>query len=125
MPHRVHVGESVLHGRGVFATHAFDVGELIETCPVLVLEPDDLEHIEETAIRGYYFEWDDGSGGLALGLGSLYNHSSTPNATVEADYDDAVIRYTAIRPIATGEEITIDYTGGGTDDDLWFDPVDT
>jgi SET domain-containing protein len=47
---------------------------------------------------------------LALGYGSLYNHSYHPNAR----YDDAAGPtkvFTALRDIAAGEEITVNYNG--------------
>ena len=119
----VYVGESERHGRGVFAARPFAEGDLIEACPVLVFPADEVEHLERTSLRGYYYEWDDDGVGLALGLGSLYNHSASPNSHTEVDCESGEVRYYAARGIPAGEEITIDYTGGNGDpDDLWFDP---
>ena len=121
------VDNSAVHGRGVFAGRRFVEGELVEACPVLVFPADEVEYLEQTALRGYYYEWDEEGGvGLALGLGSLYNHSATPNARTEVDCDEGFVRYFARRDIEAGEEITIDYTGGhGDASDLWFDPAET
>ena len=57
---------------------------------------------------------------LALGQGSLYNHSSHPNAHGEPRLRERVIEFTAARPIGRGEEITIDYRGSETDRQVWF-----
>ena len=46
---------------------------------------------------------------LALGLGSLFNHSSTPNIHYQTDSDALRIRYYAARDIAAGEELTFFY----------------
>ena len=110
-----------MHGRGVFATRRFAAGEIVEECPVLVFAEEDWELLEQTSLRGYYFEWAGGGVGLALGLGSLYNHSSSPNARAELDHDGALVHYRSLRTIEPGEEITIDYTGGESVE-LWFQP---
>jgi SET domain-containing protein len=55
---------------------------------------------------------------LALGYGSLYNHSYDPNATTLERGDELVI--TATRDIAKGDEIFINYMGTATDG-VWFD----
>ena len=66
-------------GRGVFARRSIEAGEVIETCPVLVLPADSVEDVS-AGIGGYVFEWGHGKLALALGYGSLYNHSYRPNA---------------------------------------------
>jgi SET domain-containing protein len=54
-------------------------------------------------------------------MGSLYNHSYTPNAVYAKQYDQLIITYTALRDIAAGEEILINYNGRPDDlDPLWF-----
>ena len=45
---------------------------------------------------------------VALGYGSLYNHSYTPNAHY-VDVDQCRKRFVALRDIEAGEEITINY----------------
>lgn len=119
------VAPSAIHGTGVFARRDFTPDDLIECCPVVVCLASDEELLEQTNLRGLYFHWEDDGLALALGYGSLYNHSWKSNARYEHDYDAAVIRYFAVRPISAGDEITINYTG---DPDgvapLWFDPVE-
>ena len=102
-------------GRGVFARRAIREGELIERVPVLVLPLEEIRDAEGwTGLAGYCFLWGEGTVALALGYGSLYNHSFRPNAR----YDDEPQRaklYSAIRDIKAGEEITINYNGEPTD----------
>jgi SET domain-containing protein len=96
-------------GRGVFARRPIEADEVIETCPVLVLPAGSVED-SSAGIGGYVFEWGHGKLALALGYGSLYNHSYRPNAR----YTDLAGRtklFTAIRDIAAGEEITVNYNG--------------
>ncbi len=118
----LYVAESELHGMGVHARRAVAEGEEIERCPVLVLPAEDLDAISDTALAGYWFDWSDGDGALALGYGSLYNHSFTPNARYFHEHDDGVVVYVALRDIAAGEEITINYNAEPEcTDPLWFD----
>jgi SET domain-containing protein len=51
---------------------------------------------------------------LALGYGSLYNHSYRPNARYDDDAQAAMV-FLALRSIAAGEEITINYNGDPED----------
>jgi len=102
-------------GRGVFARRGIRAGELIERVPVVVLDANELRNGEGwTGLASYCFLWDTGRYALALGYGSLYNHSYQPNAR----YDDAgrmTKVFTALRDIAPGEEITVNYNGDPDD----------
>jgi uncharacterized protein len=96
-------------GRGVFARRTIEADEVIETCAVLVLPVGSVEDFL-AGIGGYVFEWGRGKLALALGYGSLYNHSYRPNARY-VDLAGRTKLFTAIRDIAAGEEITVDYNG--------------
>ena len=114
---------SEIHGLGVFARRPFAADEVVEVCPIVVCPAPDETHLEQTNLRGLYFHWDDDAVALALGYGSLYNHAWDPNARYEADADAERIRFVAVRPIACGEEITVNYTGEPAGvGDLWFEP---
>lgn len=118
---KVRVGESDIHGIGVFATASIDTGDIVEVCPVLILDAGDIALVDRTRLYDFYYGWPEGQGALALGYGSLYNHSADPNADYEKDPWGQVIRVRALRPIAEGEEVTVDYSRGGTNP-LWFSP---
>jgi SET domain-containing protein len=98
-------------GRGVFARRLIRQGEVIERVPVLVLATEEVKDCQSWAgLAGYCFLWGKGTLALALGYGSLYNHSYHPNAR----YDDEGAQtkvFTALRDIAAGEEITVNYNG--------------
>lgn len=104
-------------GRGVFATRRFRKGEEIERCPMLIAEPDRGDDLESGA-EGYVFGWADGRTALALGYGSLYNHSYDSNATTLETGDELVV--TATRTIEVGDEIYINYMGTAQEG-VWFD----
>ena len=97
-------------GRGVFAGRAYRKGEVIEVCPVLTLAEGTVE-AALGALDRYLFKWGKAEDRLAiaLGYGSLYNHSPDPNArfTPRIATDEIVFR--ALRDIAEGEQILINY----------------
>lgn len=118
----LYVADSPLHATGVFAGRDFAADEVIETAPVIVFPADQLEHVDQTSLHGYYFAWADDGGGLALGFGSLYNHSFAPNARYETDWDGGVVVFSALVDIAADEEILINYNGDPESQEaLWFD----
>ena len=107
-------------GRGVYARVPIPVGTVFERAPLLVMSSKEaLEGEHSNLMPAYVFEYGKGKVALALGFGSLYNHSYSPNAR----YDDAgsqVKEYRALRDIKKGEEITINYNGA---EDV-MDPVE-
>jgi hypothetical protein len=110
-------------GRGVFAKTLFQQGELLESAPVILIPAAHCEQLTGTVFDDYTYAF----GGeperlaLALGLGSLINHDYQPNAVYIKRYEEQRIDYFAIRPIAVGEEITINYNGSPRDGaPLWF-----
>lgn len=107
-------------GRGVFATRSFAKGDEVERCPMLIAEPDRGDDLESGA-EGYVFGWGDGRTALALGYGSLYNHSYDPNATTTETVDELVI--TATRKIRKGDEVYINYMGT-EQDGVWFEVLE-
>lgn len=110
-------------GRGVFAIASIRQGEVFDRAYALVIPDEQWPHIERSLLVNYCYAWGN-EGALALGAGSLYNHSYTPNARYIRRMDELVIDYVALRDIAPGDEITINYNGA-TDDrsPLWFEVV--
>jgi uncharacterized protein len=119
----LYIAPSDLGGRGVFTAAPIFKNDLIEVCPVIVLNDGDVTHIDKTALYDYYFQWGDDQKGcvIALGYGSLYNHTAPSNADYFMDYDEQTIEIRAERDIEAGEEITINYHGDPTDTTpTWF-----
>lgn len=110
-------------GRGLCAAQAIRAGQLIESCPVILLDDTERRKYEGTRLKPYFFCWqehdpDTWTAAVALGGVSLCNHSSTPNAGIDFMHERLEIELRARRPIEPGEEITFDY---GTE--LWFEAV--
>jgi SET domain-containing protein len=100
-------------GRGIVAGRRFHEGELIERIPVIVIPPHEWELVSTSVLSAFCFSWgDDGeSTAIALGHGSLFNHSYEPNAFAELRMRQRLIEFRALRDITDGEEITINYNG--------------
>ena len=112
-------------GRGVFARRAILKGEVIERVPVLVMTEDEYaQGLSQTPLKDYCFGWGTDQVALALGYGSLYNHSYKPNARYE-DVGPATKAFVALRAIAAGDEITVNYNGRpGSRAKVWFDVLE-
>ncbi|MGL6097059.1 MAG: SET domain-containing protein-lysine N-methyltransferase [Fimbriiglobus sp.] len=98
--------------RAVFAAAPIRAGAVIETCPVIRVPAGELDPGQTCTLSDYVFvsRPDPAHGDvllIALGFGSLYNHSDAPNARFVVRDDALVI--TAARAIAAGEEVTFDY----------------
>ena len=115
-------------GRGVLADAPIGKGELVERSPVLVIPPQDRAAADATVVFTYVFMWEhgtveedlyrhEGRSAIALGYTSLLNHSYAPNCEFIRHIDDLAIDLVALRDIAAGEELTIDYQMT-----LWFVP---
>lgn len=112
-------------GRGVFCIEDLSSDSIIELCPVIIINPKDTAAIHKTSLHDYYFIWDleANSSAIALGFGSLYNHSESPNADFIINRADKEIKIVSLRDIPAGEEITINYISNkNAGFNLWFDP---
>lgn len=111
-------------GRGVFTDEDIKAGDLIEVCPMLVLPAKDRKFIDQTKIFNYYFLWGDThkQSALALGFGSLYNHSRSANADYESYYEEEELHVICYRDIKAGEEVTINYNNDPNSQEvMWFE----
>ncbi|KZT64622.1 hypothetical protein DAEQUDRAFT_601696 [Daedalea quercina L-15889] len=115
------IGYSVEKGRAVYAARFLEPQTVVEISPVLLFTSTEYEeHGRYTVLDHYTFRWRDGRMALALGLGSLFNHSQNPNVSYTLDHDTDSIRYTTTRRIEEGEELCIFYGHK-----LWFDAADS
>ncbi|MDT8861412.1 SET domain-containing protein [Alkalihalobacillus sp. MEB130] len=112
--------------RGVFATRDIAKGELIHEAPVLPYPNEQDILIEHTVLADYVYEYGINHGAIVLGYGMLFNHSYTPNANYEINFDNHTFSYYAFRDIKLGEEILINYNGEvDNQEPLWFNKENT
>ena len=111
--------------RGVFAKRDIKKGELLHEAPVIAYPNEEHVHIEKTLLADYAFEYGINHTCLLLGYGMLFNHSYTPNATYDINFDQHTFDFFAYTDIKAGEEITINYNGEvDNEDPLWFNKED-
>jgi SET domain-containing protein len=97
--------------RGMLASRAIKAGEVVERCPVVLVDAPEHEHLVRTVLANYYFDWDRRHMAIVLGYGSLINHSFAPNAKYRYDYRNKYLVFVAVKPIAAEEEVTVNYNG--------------
>lgn len=120
----LYIMESATRGKGVFAGEPISEGDIIEVCHIIKIPKSELPIIHKTALHDYYFLWGENleEAVIALGFGSLYNHTVWSNADFILDLENETIDIVALRDIAAGEEITLNYHGeSGDEEPLWFE----
>lgn len=118
----LYILDSEERGRGVFTSIEINVGDVIESSPVIICDSVDKKLVHKTSLHDYYFSWGEKECAIALGYGSLYNHSETPNAEFILDFENKCIDFEAIKPIKPGDEILINYhSDEDTKFEIWFD----
>jgi uncharacterized protein len=94
-----------LKGRGIRAQDFIHQGETIERCELVFLNPHDVQG----NLEAYVYQYSPRSLVIALGNGSLYNHSDEPNAEFYFNRKRKQLIIRALRSIRPGEEVSIDY----------------
>lgn len=118
---KITVKDTPKMGRGVFASENIKTGEVVEVAPILILQFEDFVDTRWNFLFEYYF-WMDDEVVLALGYGSLYNHSKENNAEYEINIKNKSITFKAKKEIKKGEEIFFNYKGSATSKaPLWFE----
>jgi SET domain-containing protein len=106
---------------GVFAIDDIKEGEIVEVAPLIVLKFEELIDTNWNTLFDYYF-WMDDYVVLALGYGSIYNHSENSNIEYEIMADKRMIKFIANKNIKSGEELFFNYRGKDeSKTPLWFE----
>lgn len=121
---KIYLSPSAISGRGIFARTKIHKGVIIEESPVIVVPKIEIANLDQTQLFNYYFAWgeDYKSGAIALGYGSLINHSYQPNAKYIKLLNQNLVHFVALRDINQDEEVLVNYNGHpGDRTPLWFD----
>ena len=112
----ISVRHSSIHGRGVFADFPIAAASPFHVAHLLVFEPEQQAALEGTAAAHYVFHISDEPGdpprtrtGLAMSPISFINHARPANTAFTVNPSAQTITFSALRDIAEGEELTIDY----------------
>ncbi|KAG0330746.1 hypothetical protein BG000_011536 [Podila horticola] len=97
-------------GRGVVTSVPIAARTTIDLSPILLFPTEEYTHHGQfTQLDHYTYRWLGGMA-LAMGLGSMFNHSKDPNVGFQRDFANKMIR-----DVAAGEELCISYGPN-----LWF-----
>lgn len=104
-------------GRAVHSAVFYWPGDIIEVCHVIIVgnDPDNPRALYNSWAYNWY-----GQCAIALGNGSLYSHSYTPNANWRCNRRARTITIFALKDIALGDEITLNYNGVGSMEPVGF-----
>ena len=104
----VEVRPSKVHGRGLFTTRGFILGELITKTPAIWVPKHEVP--EGHTLWPYTFDHEDS---FLIGLGdvSFVNYSDYPNAEIIYNTPTQEIFLNATKIIYGGDEVFIRYTG--------------
>lgn len=125
----VYVGKSrILNaGRGVYAKCDIKKGEIIERSPIIEISQHDKSNLKESILVTYFFYFGKKKERLAiaLGFGSIYNHSDKPNITYKIKPKEELIEFIALDDIKKDDELTFNYHNSsnlrGKKRPLWFE----
>lgn len=94
-------------GRGVFSTKKIKKGDLIFIDPILLIKEN---HISvKSIVYSYWYAFDKKHNCLALGKGSLFNHSLTPNVKGKLNKKNKTLSFFALQNINKNEQLFINY----------------
>jgi SET domain-containing protein len=110
VPTKIEIKESPNKGLGVFAKEKIFKGEIIETSPLIELKVPFTSDVLSDYRFGYPRNGKNQIFVVALGYGSLFNHSDQNNADWK-DGKPMTFEFFALRDIEPGEEICTKYGG--------------
>ena len=109
-PPHLTIRESAIAGRGLFTTRPLTAGETLFIVTGEVVDESEALRREREE-DNWYIYWNHADHYIDAadsGMGRYVNHCCTPNA-VTVPRDNASVTLVAMRDIAEGEELTIDY----------------
>jgi SET domain-containing protein len=128
LSNKIYISKSIIPnaGRGVFAKRDIKKSEVIEKSPIIEVSPHDMANINGSILLTYFFYYgkNKNQSAIALGFGSIYNHSYKPNISYKIYSKEGFIEFIALRDINKGDELTFNYQGGSKQNGkkpLWFE----
>ena len=94
-------------GRGVFASKNYKKGDVVSTCPVILVPKSEIT--KNNLLYLYVYSWNTRYYALSLGLGSLFNHRTQSNIDFNKDKNSDSLIFTAKKEIKKGDQLFINY----------------
>jgi hypothetical protein len=117
---KIILGNSKVHGRGVFAIQGIPIGDIIERCPMIQMEYRSKYQLDPQIFNYLYAQPPCKCNEcqkhgmimhMVLGYGMMYNHQDNPNAKWKFNYSQLFADVIAVQPIKKNEEIFLSYGG--------------
>ena len=115
LPIYVSSSENLNGIRCIKAARNIKAGELIESCPVILIPTKQFDFFNKTVLASYDYDWNDEWGAFVLGYCVLTNHSFAANTIYKRNYEEKKMEYYAEKDIQKDEEILINYNGDPDD----------
>jgi hypothetical protein len=98
-------------GRGLYATHDLQPGQIIFSAELLVLSAEGTLKLQATELRDYVFTYNATQDCLVLGDGELFNHSDSNNVGFKLGKhgERTVMYFYALQPIEANQQLFINY----------------
>ncbi len=96
-------------GWGGFCSKSIPKGKVFNVTTLLVLSAREAKLMSESSLEAYWYEFGSRGRAIALGLGSILNHSDDPNCSYHFSKKKRTLSFYAIRDIPAHEELTHDY----------------
>ncbi len=101
-------------GRGLIAKFDLDRGQVLFVAPTIRVPKDEYDnHCKFSVFEDYLFHGKSGDYHLCLHLGSIFNHSATPNVNWKLDEKEGTITFTQWTPCKAGDDLFINYGAWG------------
>lgn len=115
-------------GKGAIAKKHIKKGTIVDVAYVIPIPNKEYEKVSKTVLYNYCYIWEDPKhkpeykNAITLSISQFINHSYQPNLKYLYDYKDKSIEFSAIRDIAQGDELTVNYNGLVEDHSpMWFE----
>lgn len=96
-------------GWGAFCSKKIPKGKIFNVTTLLVLSAREAKLMSESSLEAYWYEFGARGRAIALGLGSILNHSDEPNCSYHFSKKKRTLSFYAIKNIPAHEELTHDY----------------
>lgn len=95
-------------GYGIFASEFISKDTIIEVSKLLLLTKPSLPK-QVSLLKNYFFNYDSKTSAIALGYGSIYNHTDDGMQTVDYTVKKNVMVYKTIKDVKKYQQLTINY----------------
>jgi SET domain-containing protein len=96
-------------GWGAFCTRAIRKGTIFNITSLLPLTANEAKLMSGSSLEPYWYAFGARGRAIALGLGSIMNHSNKPNCSYYFSKARRTLSFYALRSIPANEELTHDY----------------